>query len=154
MKGCSVQNCVFSGVEVRQYGNMILEECSISDNRTGVSAWNFASNVLIKGCDIFNNKSEEIVTNENFTYDTPTRVRVENCIIHHNQLGLSLAFSRSLDVVHNKIFSNRSWGIELRNANVVSIKGNDIFRNNCGGIRVCLNRFNQIIIMANRIHDQ
>ena len=153
MKGCSIQNCLFAGAEARKYGNLMLEDCSISDCRYGVAAWEFASNVRLERCDIFNNKGEGIITTEDYTYDTPTRMIVKECKNHHNQLGMSLAFSRTLDVRNNTILSNKSWGIALRNANIVNIQGNDIFRNDCGGIRVCLNRSNETIIMSNRIHD-
>ena len=153
MKECTVYNCLFSGVEARQFGSMVLEGCLISENKQGVSAWEFASNVVVRKCDIFNNKGEGIITKEDYTYDTPARVTVEDCRIHHNQLGMSLAYSKSLDIHNNSIFSNRSWGIALRNANVVSIRQNDIFRNDCGGIRVSLNQFHETVIMGNRIHD-
>ena len=41
----------------------------------------------------------------------------------------------------------------MRNSNVATIRGNDVFRNDCGGIRVCFNRFGNTVVMKNLIHD-
>ena len=60
---------------------------------------------------------------------------------------------RSVDITGNQIFSNQSWGIFLRNSNVSTVQRNNIFRNDCGGLRVCLNRFDRTIVMKNNIHD-
>ena len=86
-------------------------------------------------------------------YNNNMRVVFEKNYIHHNQIGLSLSHARSVDIRENLIFSNRSWGIFLRNSNVSTIQSNNIFRNDCGGIRICLNRFDRTIVMKNLIHD-
>ena len=41
----------------------------------------------------------------------------------------------------------------MRNTNVAIVRGNDVFRNDCGGIRVCFNRFGNTFVMKNLIHD-
>ena len=46
VKGCSIKNCMYSGAEARQYGTLILEDCRISENRCGIAALQFASNVM------------------------------------------------------------------------------------------------------------
>ena len=53
----------------------------------------------------------------------------------------------------NSIYCNRSWGITMRNATVALISQNDVFKNYCGGIKVCFNRFNQTVLSENKIHD-
>ena len=153
MKGCDISNCKLAGAEVRQYGNLLMEDCDIHHNLQGVSAWNFPSNVWLRNCRIFNNTNEGIhcVTGE--TYDSNLKVRVENSSVHHNQLGLSLEFSNYVSVKNSQIFSNGSWGIALRNSSVSIIGFNDIFRNECGGVKVMFNRFNQTLLEENKIHD-
>ena len=88
-----------------------------------------------------------------YSYDNSTLLVVEGGSVHHNQIGLSLEFLKYVDVSNCQVFSNRSWGIYLRNSNVASIRENNIFRNDCGGIRVCFNRFEFTAVMKNRIHD-
>ena len=153
MKSCRIRNCQCAGAEAREHGNLILEDCDISANRQGVLVWMKASTVKIIGCNIYNNKWEGILGTEEYTYDNPTKLLVEGGSVHHNQIGLSLEYLKSVDVCNSKVFSNRTWGIFLRNSNVSTIQGNDIFRNDCGGIRVTLNRFEYTVVERNRIHD-
>jgi len=154
MKSCVISNCGLSGVEVRQYGNLILEDCDINRNQAGVSVWMNASNVLIKGCRIYDNRNEGVLSSDqNMSFDNLMRVIIEDNSIHHNQIGLSLEYVKRLNVKSNKVFSNRSWGVYLRTSNVTSIRANNIFKNECGGIRVTLNRFSYTTVMKNLIHD-
>jgi hypothetical protein len=48
---------------------------------------------------------------------------------------------------------NTSWGVFLRNIKVAVVSGNDIHRNYCGSIRLCINRFDSTLIRNNVIHD-
>jgi parallel beta-helix repeat protein len=154
MKGCTMRNCGCAGAEAREKGNLILDNCSITESRQGVLIWISARTAVIRGCDINNNKGEGILMSDsNLLYDNPMRLILEGSHIHHNQIGVSLSHVRSVDVRNNQIFSNRSWGIFLRNSNVTIIQQNNIFRNDCGGIRVCLNRFEETVVMKNQIHD-
>ena len=154
MKGCKITNCGGAASEARQHGNLILEDCELHDNDVGVLAWNGAADVIVRGCTVANNKREGIHGGSaDYSYDNPTRISVEQSTIHHNQIGLSLEYMKGISVRNCEIFSNRSWGIYLRNSTITSITGNDIFRNDCGGIKVCLNRFNYTVVMKNIIHD-
>ena len=110
--------------------------------------------MTIKGCAIFANKGEGVhVTDGNESYDNSTRLVVEDTHVHHNQIGVSLEYVRSISIQNCKVFSNRSWGIYMRNTNVAIVRGNDVFRNDCGGVRVCFNRFGNTVVMKNLIHD-
>ena len=100
-----------------------------------------------------NNKKEGIGTEEMFTYDGDAKILVDNCQIHHNQIGLSLQFSKEISVTNSVIHSNRSWGIYLRNSSIAFFGNNDIFRNDCGGVKVTFNRFNQTLFSNNAIHE-
>ena len=154
MKTSSVSNCGYSGVEAREQGSMFLEDCHLYDNSNGVLVWRNAVNVTIRGSTISANKKEGIhVVDANESYDNSTKFVLENSHVHHNQIGLSLEWVRSVSIQNCKVFSNRSWGIYMRNSNVASIRGNDVFRNDCGGIRVCFNRFGHTLVMQNLIHD-
>merc|ERR1712226_435269 len=68
MKGCEISNCKLAGAEVSLYGNLLLEDCDIHHNDKGVFAWNFASNILLRNCQIFNNSSEGIHGSPGETY--------------------------------------------------------------------------------------
>ena len=153
LKNCSIQNCSMAGVEARSGGSAFLENCEVKNNDQGVASWAFSKTVVLKNCDISNNINEGIIAQENGTYDNQNNLVVENCNIHHNQIGLSLAYLPFVFLKNNSIYSNRSWGITLRNATVALIRQNDVFKNYCGGIKVCLNRFNQTILSENKIHD-
>ena len=61
MKSCTVRKSACSGVEARQYGSLILEDCDISDNQQGVLVWHDATNVMIKRSRIYNNTDEGIM---------------------------------------------------------------------------------------------
>ena len=108
--------------------------------------------VVIQDCQIFNNSYEGIVTCEDFSYDNDTLLKIENSEIHHNQIGLSLQYTRNIVVTKSMIHSNRSWGIVLRNSTIAHFGRNDIFRNECGGIKVMMNRFKYTVFFKNRIH--
>ena len=153
IKSCKIYNCQSAGAEARENGSLILEGCDISANKQGVLFFMKASNVKISGCHIYNNTCEGILGSEAYSYDNPTKLFVEGGSVHHNQIGLSLEFLKLVDVSNCKVFSNRSWGIYLRNSNVSTIRGNDIFRNDCGGIKVTFNRFEYTVVERNRIHD-
>ena len=154
MKGCTMRNCGFAGAEAREEGNLVLENCKISDCSQGILVWMDAHNVIVRKSSIYNSKAEGvIVTDPSMNYNNNMRVVFEQNYIHHNQIGLSLSHARSVDIRGNLIFSNKSWGIFLRNSNVSTIQSNNIFRNDCGGIRICLNRFDRTIVMKNHIHD-
>ena len=154
MKSCRIRNCQMSGAEVREGGRLVLEDCDISSNSNGVFAWKNASSVKIQSCNINSNANEGIHgAGLDFSYDNSTRLVVEGGSVHHNQIGLSLEFLKNVDVSNCKVFSNRSWGIYMRNSNIASIRENNIFRNDCGGIRVCFNRFEFTVVMKNMIHD-
>ena len=153
MKSCVISNCRLAGVEVRQYGNLILEDCDIHRNSKGVLAWMSASNVMIKGCRIYDNRDEGVLaTDENWSFDNHMNIIIEENNIHHNQIGLSLEYVKRLSVQSNRVFSNRSWGVYLRTSNVTSIRANDIFKNDCGGIRVTLNRFHYTTAYCSNSH--
>ena len=49
---------------------------------------------------------------------------LEDTHIHHNQLGVSLEWVRSVLIENCRVFSNRSWGIYMRNSNVATVQGN------------------------------
>ena len=154
MKGCTMRNCGFAGAEAREEGNLVLESCTISDCTQGVLVWMDAHEVVVRRSDIYNSKLEGVlVTDPDLNYNNSMRVKFEENFIHHNQIGMSLSHVRSVDITGNQIFSNRSWGIFLRNSNVTTVQRNNIFRNDCGGLRVCLNRFDRTIVMKNNIHD-
>ena len=153
---CTIANCGsgrHGGVEVRLYGSCIIENCKIYDNGQGIGAWRFPLIVVIRNSEIFNNIREGIMTEEHFVYDNCAQIYIDNCNIHHNQIGLSLQFSREISVTNSSIHSNRSWGIALRNSTIANFDQNDIFRNECGGVRIMFNRFWQTVFSNNRIHD-
>ena len=154
-----LRNCIIStgniqhpGVEVRAYGSAILENCEISNCGQGVAACHFPKRVALKNCNIFNNKNEGILVQEEYIYDNKMEIHIENCNIHHNQLGISHEFSKIILIKNSEIHSNRSWGIALRNCTVAFVGGNDISRNECGGVKIMLNRQNHTLITNNRIH--
>ena len=156
LKDCIIAYCggdQFAGVEVRLYGSLLLDNCSIHDNGEGVSAWRFPKKVIIRNCKVFSNKKEGIGTEEKEIYDNDSQIVIDNCQIHHNQIGLSLQYSREISVTNSVIHSNRSWGIYLRNATIAYFGNNDLFRNHCGGVKVAFNRFNQTLFSNNRIHE-
>ena len=154
MKDCTMRNCGFAGAEAREEGNLVLDNCSISDCSQGVLVWMDAHNVSVRKSSIYNSKAEGIIVQDpDLNYNNDMRVVLEGNRIHHNQIGISLSHVRSADIHGNLIFSNRSWGIFLRNSNVSTIQNNDVFRNDCGGIRICLNRFDRTVVMKNHIHD-
>ena len=82
------------------------------------------------------------------SYDNSTRLVLEDTHVHHNQIGISLEWVRSVSIQKCQVFLNKSWGIYMRNSNVATIRGNDVFRNDCGGIRVCFNRFGHSVVMC------
>ena len=131
MKGCTIRHCDFAGAEARQHGNMFLEDCDISNNCKGIMVHDNASNVLFSRSNIFNNNLEGIIGGENLmlgsSYDSTTRLMIDKCSIHHNQLGVSLAYLRSIAVQNSQVFSNRSWGIFLQSSNLTLIHSNDLF---------------------------
>ena len=100
----------------------------------------------VVGCNTVNEEDDE-------SYDNSMKLVMEDTHVHHNQIGLSLEWVRSVSVQNCKVFSNRSWGIYMRNSNIASIQGNDVFRNDCGGIRICFNRSGYTLVMKNLIHD-
>ena len=153
LKNCSIQNCSMNGVEARSNGSAFLENCEIKNNDQGVASWAFSKKVVLKNCDIFNNRNEGIIAQEHHTYDTENNLVVENCNIHHNQIGLSLGYLPFLSLKGNSIYSNRSWGITMRNATIALISQNDILKNYCGGIKIAFSRFNQTLLSKNEIHD-
>ena len=154
MKGSTVTSCGFSGIESRDRGSMFLEDCSISNNTKGVLAWQNAKNVTIRGSTIHANKCEGVHVADGYeSYDNSTRLVLEDTHVHHNQIGISLEWVRSVSIQKCQVFLNKSWGIYMRNSNVATIRGNDVFRNDCGGIRVCFNRFGHSVVMKNLIHD-
>ena len=153
LKNCSIQNCAMAGVEARSRGSAILENCEVKHNLQGVASWAFSKGVVLENCDISNNKNEGILAQEELLYDNENNLVVENCNIHHNQIGLSLGYVPFLSLKANSIYSNRSWGITLRNATIALISQNDVFKNYCGGIKVAFNRFNQTVLTENKIHD-
>ena len=87
------------------------------------------------------------------TYCNSTKIAMSENEIHHNSIGISTGFLKSVLIQGNRIFSNMSWGIFLRNSQVTVIDGNEVHRNYCGGIRVVLNRFDNTFIKSNIIHD-
>ena len=153
LNNCSIQNCAFSGVEARSSGSVFLEDCEVKNNFQGVVSWAFSKGVVLKNCNIFDNKNEGILAQEELTYDNENNLVVENCNIHHNQIGLSLGFLPFVSLKGNSIYSNRSWGITMRNSTVALISQNDVFKNYCGGIKIAFNRFNQTFLTKNEIHD-
>ena len=153
LKNCSIQNCAMAGVESRSRGSAILENCEVKQNLQGVASWAFSKGVVLKNCDISNNKNEGILAQEELLYDNENNLVVENCNIHHNQIGLSLGYLPFFSLKGNSVYSNRSWGITLRNATIALISQNDVFKNYCGGIKVAFNRFNQTVLTENEIHD-
>ena len=57
-----------------------------------------------------------------------------------------------------QFYNNKNEGIlatqdDENNSNIAVVDGNDIHRNYCGGIRLCLNRFDNTLIRDNMIHD-
>ena len=154
MKNCSVSNCgKHPGVEVRAFGSAFLDNCNLYDNSQGYSSTHFAKNTVLRNCNIFNNKLEGVIIQEEYTYDNENQASVENCNIHHNQLGISICFPRLVSIKNNSIHSNRSWGVALRNTTVAFLYHNDVFRNECGGIRISFNRFYQTLLARNQVHD-
>ena len=149
-----ISNCGnFPGVEVRAFGSAILENCEIKNNSQGISSSVFPRNLILRNCNIFNNKLEGVIAQEKYTYDNENNVLVENCNIHHNQIGISICFPKYVSIKNNSIHSNRSWGIALRNATTAFLSKNDVFRNECGGIRIMFNRFHQTLMVRNEVHD-
>ena len=153
MRECTIEYCKFAGAEARSNGNLIMEDCSVANNLQGVALGPNGSKVLLNRCNIFNNTKEGIISYENYTYDNSLTLVVKESKIHHNQLGMSLQFTNSINICDSKIFSNRSWGVALRNARFATFVSNEIFRNECGGLRVCLNRFPLTLLRKNRIFD-
>ena len=153
LENCKISSCGFSGVEVRQYGEAIVKDCQISGCGKGMMIWSFPSKVLIQNSKIYNNLYEGIhTTSESQNYDSNIDLEVFNSEIHHNQLGLSLEFSGKINVQKSVIHNNRSWAVALRNSVVAFFGENELFRNECGGFKVMLNRFNQTVFMRNKIH--
>ena len=153
---CKISHCgsgQHAGVEIRVFGSAIIENCSIHDNGQGISAWRFPLRVVIRKSKIFNNIAEGVHTEEHFKYDNYAKIYIDNCNIHHNQIGLSLQFSKQISVTNSSIHSNRSWGVALRNSTIALFDQNDIHRNECGGIKIMFNRFWQTLFSNNRIHD-
>ena len=144
---CTISNCgggVHAGVEIRAFGRAIIENCTIHDNGQGISAWRFPLSVVISNSEIFNNKAEGIHTEEKFTYDNFAVIYINNCIIHHNQIGISLQFSREISVTNSSIHSNRSWGIALRNSTIAIFDQNDILEMIVVELGSCLTDFGKL----------
>ena len=154
LKNSSISNCGnHPGVEVRTFGSAFLDNCNLFDNLQGISSHHFPKNIVLRNCNVFNNKLEGVLVNEMLTYDNEIYANLENCNIHHNQLGISIGYPKSVSLRNNSIHSNRSWGIALRNAKIAFLSQNDVFRNECGGIRITFNRFYQTLLARNQIHD-
>ena len=154
LKNSSISNCGnHPGVEVRAFGSAFLDNCNIFDNHQGIASNHFPKNTVLRNCNVFNNKLEGVLIQNDYTYDGELYGYVENCNIHHNQLGVSIGYPNCVSLRNNSIHSNRSWGITLRNATVAFLCQNDIFRNECGGIRISFNRFYQTLLTRNQIHD-
>ena len=133
LKNSSISNCgQYPGVEVRTFGSAFLDNCNIFDNSQGITSANFSKNTVLRNCNIFNNKVEGVLFQEQYTYDNEMYAYVENCNIHHNQLGISIGYPKCVSLRNNSIHSNRSWGIALRNATIAFLCQNDVFRNECG----------------------
>ena len=123
MARSTVHNCDFGGIEAREGGNLIVQDCEVYDNGLGVLIWNplpkDKMKVKLHGCAIFNNDREGVlasglIANTLNDYANNVSVQLEGCKIHHNQIGASLAFFKEYSVKNNTIFSNGSWGIFLR----------------------------------------
>ena len=153
MRGCLLSNCGFAAVECRKDGNLILEDCKIMDSAVGVFIWNFASSAILKRCEIFHIDSEGIHACSACVDDNQIKLVVEDCKVHHCQLGYSLEYVKSINVRNCQIFSNRSWGMAIRNTTLCYIGHNQIFKNHCGGIRASLIRDNQTVLLGNVIRD-
>ena len=154
LKNCDIATgtSIYPGLEVRSFGSAEAVNCEIKNCGRGVGIWNYAKKVTLKNCNIFNNKTEGVLAQQDEIYDNEIELVADNCSVHHNQLGYSLGFVKSVSISNSFIHSNRSWGIALRNATIAYIAGNDISRNECGGIKIMFNRHNQTLISKNRIH--
>ena len=113
-----VHNCDFGGIEARSGGNLVVKDCQVYDNRQGILIWSphpeDVMKVIIQECEIFNNSREGVFASDHFNYKNNVSVTLEGCKIHHNQIGVSLAFYKEFYLNSNSIFSNGSWGIFLR----------------------------------------
>ena len=79
MERCTVRKCGYSGVEVRENGNLLLKDCNIHENYVGILSWECPLKVLILGCSVYNNTNEGIHGSDiNMSYDNPTRLIIEN----------------------------------------------------------------------------
>ncbi|CAH1797891.1 unnamed protein product, partial [Owenia fusiformis] len=146
--GCTVERCRQIGLEVRNGGSLIVNNCDIKNNQThGLTIGSLAEYCRVTRSAIHHNQLEGIL----FTLSTIAEIK-NNTIFHNGMRGISTD-GGIITIQGNKIFENWFWGISLKTRTSGNVQNNEIFSNKCGGIRVGTNYSARILIDSNTIRD-
>ena len=132
-----VEKCVFSGgeysgVHVDKFGTLEMKESKICGNETGIFIAEGLKACYITNCDIFDNKKHGITVTENVS-----NVKVNDCRIYQNDRnGIIVEECASASVSNSEIFENGWMGISTILDGSCFISHNRIYRNKSGGVQV------------------
>ena len=163
----NVSNCVIvrnqqQGLEAREGGKLIAVHNDIRNNGahgvligpsgTAILRFNYISCNDREGIYAFelNRDEDEILE---FCPESKSCAFIEENVISYNGLcGISLDGGTFI-INSNKIYENWFWGITAKTRSSCNITNNDIYNNNCGGIRIGFNFSGIIYIDGNSIRD-
>ena len=132
-----LEKCIFfgsedSGVQASDGARFEMKECKVYGNETsGIFIAN-AKICKIINCEIFDNKWQGVCIQE-----TTTNVKVENCRIYqNNRHGIYILKSSSAIVYNNEIFENGWAGISTVSNGRCTVSHNKIYGNKSVGVQV------------------
>lgn len=139
-----VNNVTIKGFEITESGNdgiyvsgahsnITIEDCIIS-NCGGYGIFHGGSSVEASPDVTISENQIIYCTNDGILLQYVSSGTIQNNIVSHNDFGLSLSYSSSVDVTNNQIFSNEMRGIDIRRSDSIRIVKNDIHENGLYGI--------------------
>lgn len=140
-----------NGLELREVGSAVLEDCNIFANRRqGNVVWNKAGDMTAVRCEVHSHHAESgILVMEN----SPSLADFCECKIHSNTYaGVAVQKRGNVRLTHCKISSNCD-GVLIQESGHASVKEGEVFNSRVNGLFVGYDHTGQATIINYKLND-